>query len=222
MKSSTAPPTAASQDDPELKLAAEFEAICTLAGIPKFVCEKLQQHLYFSEDSEGTIKLDRLLPSWWRWSTNFGNGADIPWSPDEAARLKALRPYADALLATAKARGITHLSLVISSDEEATQIAIDRSSNSRVTKHYYTDVPGIGNVAISRHAQSQAEDAGFNDEMITQALMQPDGKDIPDHQGVVFRDRALLRLVIVLRPEPFRGASLVTTIIRTKPTAVAK
>jgi hypothetical protein len=89
-------------------------------------------------------------------------------------------------------------------------------------KHYYTDVPGIGNVAITRHAQSQAENAGFNEEMVAQALMNPDGKDIPDHQGVVFRDRALLRLVIVLRPEPFAGASLVTTIIRVKPTASAK
>lgn len=92
----------------------------------------------------------------------------------------------------------------------------------RRMKHYYTDVPGLGNVALSRHAQARAEEERFNDVMVSQALHSPIGADIPDGNNVVFRDRGPLRLVVNRRPQPFRGASLVTTIIRIKPQAKAK
>lgn len=89
-------------------------------------------------------------------------------------------------------------------------------------KHYYTDVPGLGNVALSRHAQSKADDEGFSEAAVSEALHNPIGEDIPDGMNVVFRDRGRLRLVVNKRPTPFRGAALVTTIIRLQPQAIAK
>ncbi len=95
-------------------------------------------------------------------------------------------------------------------------------------RHYWRNVPALidgahpGNVALSRHAQQQAERAGISEDMVHDALYTPDKKDLPDSQGVVFRERGVIRLVVVLRPEPFRGASLVTTIIRKQPQASAK
>lgn len=42
------------------------------------------------------------------------------------------------------------------------------------------------------------------------------GKNTPDGQGVVWREASGVRVVIVLRPEPFHGAALVTTMYRIK------
>jgi hypothetical protein len=68
----------------------------------------------------------------------------------------------------------------------------------------------------------RAEQEGFSEEMVAKALLEPDGEDLPDGIGVVRRVRGLLCLVIILKPTPFRGACLVTTIIRLKPQAKAK
>jgi hypothetical protein len=89
-------------------------------------------------------------------------------------------------------------------------------------KHYYPNVPGLGNVALSRHAQARAKEEKFSEAMVEQALLSPLGSDIPDGHDVVFRDRGPLRFVINKRPHPFRGACLATTIIRIKPQARAK
>lgn len=89
-------------------------------------------------------------------------------------------------------------------------------------QHFYRDVPGLGHVALSRHAQARAEEERFSEEMVRQALLEPDSPDIPDGHNVLFRSRGLLRFVINRRPTPFRGASLVTTIIRIQPQARIK
>ncbi len=79
-------------------------------------------------------------------------------------------------------------------------------------KHYYPDVRGLGNVALTRHAQEQLEAAGVSDHDVAEVLQH--GKDTPDGVGVVWRRFKGIRLVILLKPEPFRGAVLVKTAYR--------
>lgn len=82
-------------------------------------------------------------------------------------------------------------------------------------QHYYKDIAGIGNVAVSRRAQDKAVEHGISEEMFRHALTKPDGPDTPAcRQGEFYRDRGVVRLVIVRKPTPFRGASLVRSVIR--------
>ena len=79
--------------------------------------------------------------------------------------------------------------------------------------HYFEDVPGLGNVALSRHAQTRAEQDGISEAMVLDVLLQ--GQDTPDGDST-WRELKGVRLVIV-DPTPFRGAKLVTTMYRVKP-----
>jgi hypothetical protein len=86
-------------------------------------------------------------------------------------------------------------------------------------KHYYEDVPGLGNVAVTRHAQDKAIQGGFHkrfDDILRNGVDTPDGMDI------VWREKGGIRLVILLNPVPFRGAVLVKTAYRVKPGEVAR
>lgn len=87
--------------------------------------------------------------------------------------------------------------------------------------HYYPNVAGIGNIAVSRHAQSRMEAAGISQEQFDLALLSPD-KEVPDGQDVVWRERNGLRIVILTNPVPFRGAKLVKTAYFIKPQANAR
>ena len=78
-------------------------------------------------------------------------------------------------------------------------------------KHYYADVKGLGNVAVSRHAQENFERVLLNP-------VRPDGQD---GIGVVWRERDGLRIVILTDPTPNMGAVLVKTVYRVKPQANA-
>jgi hypothetical protein len=75
-------------------------------------------------------------------------------------------------------------------------------------KHYYENVPRLGNVAVSRHAQSQMLDAGISQEAFDRALLDPTQPDAPDGQDILWRERDGLRLVILTNPTPNRGAKL--------------
>ena len=77
-------------------------------------------------------------------------------------------------------------------------------------EHFWEDVPGLGNVAVSRHAQNQARKQGITEERFVQALFH--GEQTPDGLGTVWREAGGVRLVILLRPQPFRGAKLVKTV----------
>jgi len=77
-------------------------------------------------------------------------------------------------------------------------------------QHFYEDVPGLGNVAVSRHAQERALEQSISDRVFEDVLLT--GKDTPEGLGVVWREKRGLRLVILLKPEPFRGAKLVKTV----------
>ena len=80
--------------------------------------------------------------------------------------------------------------------------------------HFYRDVPGLGNVAFSRHAQERLTDEGVSEETVRRILYNAAQKDISDSQGVVHREGYGIRLVILLNPTPDRGAKLVKTAYR--------
>jgi hypothetical protein len=84
-------------------------------------------------------------------------------------------------------------------------------------KHYFEDVPGVGNVAVSRHAQDRAAEDSISEETFSDVLL--NGTTTPDGQAVIWREKNGVRIVIVTRPEPFRGAALATTTFRIKPQA---
>ena len=85
---------------------------------------------------------------------------------------------------------------------------------------YFPDVPGLGNVALSRHAQERMVEDGISEESFQDALIH--GQTVPDGQEVVWREKDGVRVVIVRRPTPFKGAMLATTVYRVKPPARAK
>ncbi|HSE23822.1 MAG TPA: DUF4258 domain-containing protein [Pyrinomonadaceae bacterium] len=79
-------------------------------------------------------------------------------------------------------------------------------------KHYYENVPELGNVAVSRHAQDRIREDGITDKEFEDALFK--GELIPDTHEASFRDLNRIRLVIIHRPEPFKGAKLIKTAFR--------
>jgi hypothetical protein len=85
--------------------------------------------------------------------------------------------------------------------------------------HYYPDVPGLGNVAVSRHAQAQLDLDKISEEVFADVLQ--DGRDIHEPGGITRREGKGIAIVILNRPEPFRGAMLVKTVFRVKAQATA-
>jgi hypothetical protein len=77
-------------------------------------------------------------------------------------------------------------------------------------RHVYENVPGIGDLVISRHAQIELATDNIKQEDIDRILFE-EYEDVPDGIGVMWRQRCGVRLVIVLKPQPFRGAALVVT-----------
>ena len=86
-------------------------------------------------------------------------------------------------------------------------------------EHYFPNVPGLGNVALSRHAQQRMVDDGISEHELKEALLR--GTTTPDGQEVVWREKNGVRVVILRTPTPFRGAMLATTIYRVQPAAKA-
>ena len=86
-------------------------------------------------------------------------------------------------------------------------------------KHYYANVPDIGNVAVSRHAQNRLAEDGISERKFEAALLR--GDSVPEGQEILWRQKDGVPLVILLKPEPFRGATLVKTAYRIEPQAKA-
>jgi hypothetical protein len=76
-------------------------------------------------------------------------------------------------------------------------------------KFYYENVPGIGNVAVSRHAQERVAQFEIQESAFAQILTT--GETIPDGECII-RQIGMVRIVILLKPTPFRGAALVKTV----------
>jgi hypothetical protein len=85
--------------------------------------------------------------------------------------------------------------------------------------HYFPDVPGLGNVALSRHAQERMIRDGISDDAFRDALF--NGKTIPDGHDVVWREKDGVRVVILRQPTPFKGAMLAKTVYRVQMVARA-
>jgi hypothetical protein len=81
-------------------------------------------------------------------------------------------------------------------------------------EHFYRNVPGLGNVAVSRHAQERISADGIPVEAFERALLWPSQPDVHDGQDVLWREHNGLRLVILMNPTPNRGAVLVKTVYR--------
>lgn len=79
-------------------------------------------------------------------------------------------------------------------------------------KHFYRDVPRLGNVAVSRHAQERMMDAGIREPMFERVLLA--GSDTPIGTNLVWREKDGLRIVILTNPTPNVGAKLIKTVYR--------
>jgi hypothetical protein len=88
--------------------------------------------------------------------------------------------------------------------------------------HFYRDVPKLGNVAVSRHAQANMIKDGITQEAFDNALLHPTRPDIPDGADILWRERDGLRIVILMNPEPPSGSVLVKTCYRIERQARAR
>lgn len=79
-------------------------------------------------------------------------------------------------------------------------------------EHYFHDVPGLGAVAVSRHAQARALENGIQEAAFVDALYY--GQTVPEPGNIVWRRKDGIRVVIQERPTPWRGAKLVVTVMR--------
>ncbi|MBS0155128.1 MAG: hypothetical protein JSS38_11070 [Nitrospira sp.] len=100
--------------------------------------------------------------------------------------------------------------------------AANTSSFSPQMNHFYKDVPKLGNVAVSRHAQAQMINAGITEPAFQRVPLHPIKPDIPDGAEIVWRERDDIRLVILINPTPNVDAKLVKTVYRIKPQATAR
>lgn len=88
-------------------------------------------------------------------------------------------------------------------------------------KYFYEKVPGLGNVAVSRHAQSRMDELGISQEAFEDILLNtPRDKDIEESGGVIWRQANGIRLIIIT-PSDFRGAKLIKTVYKIKPQGMA-
>ena len=87
--------------------------------------------------------------------------------------------------------------------------------------HYFEDVPGLGNVAVSRHAQDRMANEGITEEVFVDVLNHP-MQERPDGMSVMWREGRGIRIVILLRPEPHQVAVLVKTVFKMEGAAKAK
>jgi hypothetical protein len=81
-------------------------------------------------------------------------------------------------------------------------------------EHYYPDVKGLGNVAVSRHAQDRIADLGISEGAFRRTLLEPVKPDMYEGPDIIWRERDSVRIVILTNPVPFRGAKLVKTVYR--------
>jgi hypothetical protein len=99
-------------------------------------------------------------------------------------------------------------------DDPERGFVTNKPESSETRTHFYRNIPGLGNVAVSRHAQSQMINAGITQEAFDKALLQPTRPDTPDGADVLWRERDGLRIVILTNPTPNAGAQLVKTVYR--------
>jgi hypothetical protein len=93
--------------------------------------------------------------------------------------------------------------------KEGTQALMDLTRT-----HFYRDVPGLGNVAVSRHAQASMITDKITQQAFDKALLSLTRPDVPDGPEIVWRERDGLRIVILTNPTPNNRAKLVKAVYR--------
>ena len=88
--------------------------------------------------------------------------------------------------------------------------------------HFYRNVPKLGHVAVSRHAQKRMEEDNISEEAFARVLLAPVKPDIKDAADIVWRERDGIRIVILENPTPPSGAKLVKTVYRVEAQAKAR
>jgi hypothetical protein len=88
--------------------------------------------------------------------------------------------------------------------------------------HFYRNVPKLGHVAVSRHAQKRMEEDQISQEAFERVLLTPIKPDIKDGADVLWRERDGIRIVILENPTPPSGAKLVKTVYRIEAQAKAR
>ena len=88
--------------------------------------------------------------------------------------------------------------------------------------YFYRNVPKLGNVAVSRHAQKRMEEDQIPQEAFERVLLTPVKQDIRDGADILWRERDGIRIVILENPVPPTGAKLVKTVYRIQAQAKAK
>jgi hypothetical protein len=81
--------------------------------------------------------------------------------------------------------------------------------------HYYKNVPGLGSVAVSRHAQYNIRQQQIPESNFIKVLFE--SKSLEEGFEVVRREGFGIRIIILLNPTPFKGAKLVKSVFSIKP-----
>jgi len=89
-------------------------------------------------------------------------------------------------------------------------------------EYFFRNVRGLGNVAVSRHAQARMTENSIHPDAFTRALLEPTRPDVRDGADVVWGERDGLRIVILTNPTPDLGAVLVKTVYRVEKQASAR
>jgi hypothetical protein len=87
-------------------------------------------------------------------------------------------------------------------------------------EHFYRHVKGLGNVAVSRHAQANMDRQGISQELFERVLLSPSKPDVQENLNTLWREGENIRLIII-NPTPNTGARLVKTVFRVKAQAQA-
>lgn len=88
-------------------------------------------------------------------------------------------------------------------------------------RFYYKDVPKLGNVAVTRHAQQNMIEQKISQQTFDDVLYNGE-EEIYDTFDVLRKFGKGICIVILLKPTPDRGAKVVKSTFRVKPQAVLK
>ena len=88
--------------------------------------------------------------------------------------------------------------------------------------HFYRNVPKLGHVAVSRHAQKRMEEDNINPEVFERVLLTPVKPDVREGADILWRERDGIRIVVLENPTPPTGAKLVKTVYRIEAQAKAR
>jgi hypothetical protein len=86
---------------------------------------------------------------------------------------------------------------------------------------FYRNVPKLGHVAVSRHAQKRMEEDNISQEAFERVLLTPVKPDVREGADILWRQRDGIRIVILENPTPPTGAKLVKTVYRLEAQAKA-